>query len=105
MMHFYSFDNFILVLIMCVVSILQDTWLPEQVAFVRAVGNVRGCAFYEAQLPSDFQRPAEADMLALRIFITDKYVNRKYCAQGFKDPPTIENYTTHPVSSLFGSLL
>lgn len=62
------------------------------------MGNVRGNAFWEGRLPKDFRRPLEADMAALRVFITDKYVNRKYCLQGYNEPPGIENYESHPVS-------
>jgi stromal membrane-associated protein len=51
---------------------LQDTWLPEQVAFVSAMGNARAAAYWEANLPADFRRPPENDMSLLRVFITDK---------------------------------
>lgn len=33
----------------------QDTWLPEQVAFVQAMGNARAQGFWEARLPRDFR--------------------------------------------------
>jgi len=78
--------------------VLQDTWLPEQVAFVEAMGNATGNAFWEATLPPSVARPAEADMAALRTFITNKYVNKLYCPRDYPEPPTIENYQTHPVS-------
>lgn len=75
----------------------QDTWLPEQVAFVSAMGNARANAFWEARLPPDFRRPPENDMALLRAYITDKYVERRYAAQGYSEPPGIDNYATHPV--------
>ncbi len=75
----------------------QDTWLPEQVAFVSAMGNARANAFWEARLPPGFRRPPENDMALLRAYITDKYVERRYAAQGYGEPPGIDNYTTHPV--------
>lgn len=53
-------------------AVRQDTWLPEQVAFVSAMGNARAAAYWEANLPADFRRPPENDMSLLRIFITDK---------------------------------
>jgi len=77
-------------------SPLQDTWLPEQVAFVQAMGNVRCNKYWEARLPRDFHRPPEADMGALRVYITDKYVNKRYALQGYSDFPCIENYLSHP---------
>lgn len=77
-----------------------DTWLPEQVAFVAAVGNARGNAYWEAALPRDAQRPAEADMAALRSFINDKYVHRAFCSKDLGEPPSTDNYQQHPVSAL-----
>lgn len=78
-----------------------DTWLPEQVAFVSAMGNGRANAFWEAQLPRDFRRPAETDMAQLRTYITDKYVEKRYAAREFGEPPGIENYTVHPFMAQF----
>lgn len=74
-----------------------DTWLPEQVAFVQAMGNAKGNAFWEANLPRDFRRPPEQDMEALRAFITDKYINKLYALRDYREPPNIDNYSTHPV--------
>ncbi|KAF6263890.1 hypothetical protein COO60DRAFT_1267277, partial [Scenedesmus sp. NREL 46B-D3] len=34
-----------------------DTWLPRQVEFVRAMGNSKANAYWEAQLPDHFKRP------------------------------------------------
>ncbi|KAI3438844.1 hypothetical protein D9Q98_001261 [Chlorella vulgaris] len=73
-----------------------DTWLPEQVAFVSAMGNARAAAYWEATLPAGFRRPPENDMSLLRNYITDKYVSRRYVDREFAEPPMIENYSTHP---------
>ena len=35
-------------------SATLDTWLPEQVAFVEAMGNAKGNAYWEARLPAGF---------------------------------------------------
>ncbi|PRW59115.1 putative ADP-ribosylation factor GTPase-activating AGD15 isoform A [Chlorella sorokiniana] len=78
-----------------------DTWLPEQVAFVSAMGNARANAYWEANLPADFRRPPENDMALLRAFITDKYVSRRYAAREYPDPPTIDTYSTHPFMARF----
>lgn len=77
-------------------SIPQDTWLPDQVEFVQTMGNSRANEYWEARLPPDFRRPPENDMAALRNYITDKYVHKRYAMREF-EPPTIENYTHHPV--------
>jgi hypothetical protein len=60
------------------------------------MGNVRCNKFWEARLPRDFHRPPEADMSALRVYITDKYVNKRYALQGYSESPCIENYQSHP---------
>lgn len=57
-------------------STTLDTWLPEQVEFISKLGNVRANVYWEASLPSGFRRPAEGDMSALKVFITDKYQNQ-----------------------------
>lgn len=75
-----------------------DTWLPEQVAFVSAMGNARANAFWEERLPADFRRPPENDMGQLRAYITDKYVARRYAARDYPEPPNSDNYAAHPVS-------
>ena len=60
------------------------------------MGNVRCNKYWEANLPRDFHRPPEADMGALRVFITDKYVNKRYALKGYSESPCIENYMSHP---------
>jgi len=52
-----------------------DTWLPEQVAFVAAMGNGRAAVFWEARLPPSFERPRDGDMRALSVFINQKRVS------------------------------
>ncbi len=52
-----------------------DTWLPEQVRFVAAMGNGRAAVFWEARLPHGFERPRDGDMRALSVFINQKYVS------------------------------
>lgn len=60
------------------------------------MGNARCNKYWEARLPRDFHRPPEADMGALRVYITDKYVNKRYALQGYSESPCIENYMSHP---------
>lgn len=77
-----------------------DTWLPEQVAFIQAIGNAKAALFWEASLPADFKRPMEADMFSLRVFITDKYAGKKYASKSYAEgPPSIDNFSTHPLCS------
>ena len=63
-----------------------------------AMGNARANAFWEAQLPPDFRRPPDNDMSLLRVFITDKYVAKRYADPAFPQAPNIDSYSTHPVS-------
>ena len=67
------------------------------------MGNVRCNAFWEANLPRNFQRPLEADMGPLRVFIVDKYVNKRYALKGYSDSPCIENYASHPFLSEYNA--
>ena len=67
-----------------------------------AMGNARAAVYWEAALPPEFRRPPENDMAALRTFITDKYVSRRYASRQYPEPPTIENYMSHPVRSAGG---
>jgi stromal membrane-associated protein len=73
-----------------------DTWLPKQVEFVRAMGNARANAFWEARLPGGFRRPPGGNPNPeLAAFIRAKYVDRRYAASDAA-PPDINNYTDHP---------
>ena len=57
-----------------------DTWLPEQVAFIKSHGNKRSNSMYEAELPADFDRPSHArnGQAAVERFIHKKYVDKKW---------------------------
>lgn len=73
-----------------------DTWLPRQVEFVRTMGNVKGNNYWEKNLPVGFRRPpGNAPNPALIDFIRAKYCDRRFAAKD-AEPPTIDNYTTHP---------
>mmetsp|Transcript_45358 Transcript_45358/g.116083 ORF Transcript_45358/g.116083 Transcript_45358/m.116083 type:complete len:506 (-) Transcript_45358:168-1685(-) len=75
-----------------------DTWLPDQVAFIQRMDNVKANGYWEASLPSDFRRPRDSEQHKLERFIQDKYQ-----AQSFRDrdmpPPTIQNYKDHPLTA------
>eukprot|EP00877_Chromochloris_zofingiensis_P004375 jgi/Chrzof1/13939/Cz08g18170.t1 len=73
-----------------------DTWLPRQVEFVKNMGNAKANSFWEAQLPDHFRRPPGGNPNPeLASFIRAKYMEKRYAAAD-ADPPTIDNYTTHP---------
>jgi stromal membrane-associated protein len=78
-------------------STTLDTWLPEQVDFICCVGGNKVMnSFWEAHLPQHFVRPQGVDMLELKRFIIDKYVNKKYCDERFRSHPiTLETYHNH----------
>lgn len=77
-------------------SVMLDTWLPEQIAFVRSMGNDKANRYWEASLPSGFSKPHSDDMNGLRTFIMDKYVNQRYVDKQYSQPPTLDNCSTHP---------
>ena len=82
-------------------STTLDTWLPEQVAFVKSLGNELCANYWEARLPQHFVRPRGTDMVALKRFIVDKYVNRVYCDPEWRRLPLdIDHYQNHPVRGL-----
>jgi len=59
-------------------SVNLDSWTPQQVASMQAMGNSKGRAVYEANLPEDFKRP-QSDS-SVESFIRQKYEKKKYLA-------------------------
>uniref|UniRef100_A0A7S0RP86 Arf-GAP domain-containing protein n=1 Tax=Chlamydomonas leiostraca TaxID=1034604 RepID=A0A7S0RP86_9CHLO len=74
-----------------------DTWLPRQVEFCKAMGNIKGNRYWEARLPANFRRPPSGNPNPeLASFIRDKYCDKRYAATDVTDPPNIDNYLNHP---------
>jgi len=65
-------------------SVNLDSWTPEQIASMQAMGNNRARAVYEANLPQGFRRP-QTDS-ALEAFIRAKYEQRKWLAKDWIPP-------------------
>jgi len=59
-------------------SVNLDSWTPQQVASMQMMGNSKGRAIYEANLPSDYRRPQNDQ--AVEAFIRQKYEKKKYIA-------------------------
>lgn len=55
-------------------SITLDTWLPEQVAFMKSMGNGKSNSHWEAELPPDYDRSQ------IEKFIHDKYISKKWAS-------------------------
>nr|CDS19399.1 GTP ase activating protein for Arf containing [Echinococcus granulosus] len=71
-------------------SLNLDSWEPQQVAMLKAVGNRRARELYEASLPEFFRRP-QTDS-ALEQFIRAKYEQKRYVASDFVPPkPDMES--------------
>ncbi|KAK2189973.1 hypothetical protein NP493_92g04023 [Ridgeia piscesae] len=69
-------------------SVNLDSWTSEQIAMMQEIGNSRGRAIYEANLPDNMRRP-QTDS-ALEAFIRAKYEQKKYIAKEWIQPrPTI----------------
>ncbi|CAD5121472.1 DgyrCDS9978 [Dimorphilus gyrociliatus] len=60
-------------------SVNLDSWNAEQIAMMQEIGNSRGRAIYEANLPDSFARP-QTDS-SLEEFIRNKYEHKKYIAK------------------------
>ncbi|XP_047331312.1 probable ADP-ribosylation factor GTPase-activating protein AGD15 [Impatiens glandulifera] len=56
-------------------STTLDTWLPEQVAFMKSTGNERANSYWEAELPPNYDRSAIAN------FIRAKYQDKRWAAK------------------------
>jgi len=59
-------------------SVNLDSWTPQQVASMQAMGNSQGRAVYEANLPDDYRRP-QTDS-SVESFIRQKYEKKKFLA-------------------------
>ncbi|XP_074644840.1 stromal membrane-associated protein 1-like [Tubulanus polymorphus] len=70
-------------------SVNLDTWQPEQMVMVKEMGNSRGRAVYEANLPDNFRRPQSSDS-EMEVFIRDKYERKLYIAKEWI-PPQLKN--------------
>jgi stromal membrane-associated protein len=60
-------------------SVNLDQWTAEQIASMQAVGNAKGRAIYEANLPETFRR-SQTDS-AMEQFIRGKYEAKKWIAK------------------------
>lgn len=67
-------------------SATLDTWLPEQVSFIQSMGNAKANAYWEAELPPNFKRPAETDRASLENFIRAKYEARRWVSRNGRSP-------------------
>ncbi|XP_076904466.1 ADP-ribosylation factor GTPase-activating protein AGD5-like [Bidens hawaiensis] len=56
-------------------SATLDTWLPEQVAFIQSMGNVKSNSYWEAELPSKYDR------LSIENFVRVKYEEKRWAAK------------------------
>ena len=61
-------------------STTLDTWLPEQVAFMQAMGNQKAKSYWEADLPIQFYRSP------IEQFIYAKYVNKRWASTTSPQP-------------------
>ncbi|GAB4846320.1 hypothetical protein Ancab_025326 [Ancistrocladus abbreviatus] len=64
-------------------SATLDTWLPEQVAFIQSMGNVKANSYWEAELPPNYDR------VGIENFIRAKYEEKRWVPQDgkAKSPP------------------
>jgi hypothetical protein len=65
-------------------SCTLDSWSPEQIRFMREVGNGVADEYWEANLPPDFEHPDPTNSYQMANFIRQKYVHRRWAAS---EPP------------------
>ncbi|XP_038686515.1 ADP-ribosylation factor GTPase-activating protein AGD5-like isoform X2 [Tripterygium wilfordii] len=53
-------------------SATLDTWLPEQVAFIQSMGNEKSNSYWEAELPTNYDR------VGIENFIRAKYEEKRW---------------------------
>ncbi|CAH9133713.1 unnamed protein product [Cuscuta epithymum] len=53
-------------------SVTLDTWLPEQVAFIKSIGNDKSNGYWEAELPPKYNR------VGIEKFIRAKYAEKRW---------------------------
>ncbi|MQM03685.1 hypothetical protein Taro_036471 [Colocasia esculenta] len=53
-------------------SATLDTWLPEQVAFIQSMGNEKANSYWEAELPTNYDR------VGIENFIRAKYEDKRW---------------------------
>jgi hypothetical protein len=63
-------------------SCTLDTWSQEQVRFMAAVGNRLANEYWESKIGSDFEFPNPTDTYQMSNFIRNKYVAKKWAADG-----------------------
>nr|GMC88004.1 ADP-ribosylation factor GTPase-activating protein AGD5-like isoform X1 [Ipomoea batatas] len=56
-------------------SATLDTWLPEQVAFIKTMGNEKSNSYWEAELPPKYNR------VGIENFIRAKYVEKRWISR------------------------
>lgn len=56
-------------------SATLDTWLPDQVAFIQSMGNVKSNSYWEAELPRNYDR------VGIENFIRAKYEEKRWAAK------------------------
>ena len=72
-------------------SLTLDSLKPSVVRRLKAVGNVKSNAVYEANLPEGFDRSQLKKGENRQEFITDKYVSMKYASPANKERILIES--------------
>lgn len=79
-------------------SCTLDSWPPKLLSVMQAVGNQKLNEYFEANLPENFVRPKGTDTMAMKMFIEDKYVARKY-ADRTATPPHLLLTNSTPINN------
>lgn len=67
-------------------SCTLDKWKEEEALVMERVGNEKANAYWEANLPADYQRPATDDTSGMTKFIRQKYEMQKWVDPNSRPP-------------------
>lgn len=75
-------------------SATLDTWLPEQVEFIRSMGNEKSNSYWEAELPPNYDR------VGIENFIRAKYEDKRWVSKDGKPRSPVREQVEQPSAQL-----
>eukprot|EP00613_Pedinella_sp_CCMP2098_P042819 CAMPEP_0171793728 /NCGR_PEP_ID=MMETSP0991-20121206/67706_1 /TAXON_ID=483369 /ORGANISM="non described non described, Strain CCMP2098" /LENGTH=421 /DNA_ID=CAMNT_0012404001 /DNA_START=94 /DNA_END=1359 /DNA_ORIENTATION=+ len=82
-------------------SVNLDSWTVQQVETMEQWGNSRAKAYYEAEVPSHYQRPYDgAGVREVQRFIRDKYEHKRFVPQDGSVPSrSVKTRSSAPIAT------
>jgi len=74
-------------------SVSLDKWTPEQVEFMKRMGNAKGKDLYESYVPASYNKgDIRTENIALEQWIRDKYERKRFIRRDGAEPITRSEY-------------